>query len=102
MKEYCLYIQNGNAIPYIAQTSKNLNAVKLTLYNIVSLEEERKRPYFVDNDFFDNKNILVSNSKYLCIKVRDVSEWNKYSEEEEKEEIQNDYSNIRYFSNYLK
>ena len=102
MKEYSLFIQNGNAIPYILKTSNSINDIKLALYNIVSLEEERRRPYFVDNDFFQNKHSLVSNSKYLCIRVRDVSEWNKYSEEEEKE-IKNNYSNnIRYFSNYLK
>lgn len=101
MKEYSLYIQNGNGIPYILKTSNNINDIKLALYNIVNLEEERRRPYFVDNDFFQNKYGLVSNAKYLCIQVRDVSKWNKYSEEEK--EIKNNYSNnIRYFVNYLK
>ena len=68
MKEYCLFIQNGNSLPYILRTYNNINDAKVALYNIISLEEERRRPFFVDNDFYDNKCSLVSNTKYLCIK----------------------------------
>ena len=99
MKEYCLFIQNGNSLPYILRTYNNINDAKVALYNIISLEEERRRPFFVDNDFYDNKCSLVSNTKYLCIKVREVSDWDKYSEEE----IENvRLNNIRYFVNYKK
>ena len=51
---------------------------------MVSLEEERGRPYFVDNDFFDNKYNFSTKLKYFCLKVRDVTEFKPYSEEEEK------------------
>ena len=52
MKEYCIYcIWNGGR-PFILDTFKTLDSAKLKLYDMVSLEEERERPYYVDNDFF--------------------------------------------------
>ena len=55
MKEYCIYIRNGGGMPYILNTFKDLNTAKIKLYEMISLEIERNRPYFVDNDFYDNK-----------------------------------------------
>lgn len=97
MKEYCLYIRNGNGKPYTIETSLSIEKVKTTLYSITQLEEERQRPYFVDNDFFDNKYSLSFKQKYLCIKERDVTDWVNYSEEKTNS---NNKSNILYFSDY--
>jgi len=58
----------------------NIDSAKTMLYQMIQLEEERRRPYFVDNDFYKNKYGLVSNVKYMRIKVREVSEWDTYSE----------------------
>lgn len=45
----------------------------------------RQRPYFVDNDFFKNThNANSTRLRYFCIKEREVTEWEKYSEEKEK------------------
>ena len=48
MKEYCIYCQISSGKPFIL-------VAKIALYNMVSLEEERGRTYYVDNDFFKNK-----------------------------------------------
>lgn len=99
MKEYCIYcIWNGGQ-PFILDTFKSLETAKFRLYDMISLEEERNRPYFVDNDFFDNKYNYVVRSKYFCIKERKVTEWEKYSEEETKIENKN---KIFYINNYKK
>jgi len=98
MKEYCIYcIWNGGQ-PFILDTFKNLNSAKLKLSEMISLEEERVRPYYVDNDFFINKYSHIGRLKYFCIKERTVSEWEKYSEE--KANIEN--SKIIYLNNYKK
>lgn len=64
---------------------------------MISLEEERHRPYYVDNDFFENKYSHISNLKYICLQVREVSEWSKYSEEKA---VQNNLDKILYLSNF--
>lgn len=43
------------AISLLLETFDNIDVAKISLYNIVSLEEERGRTYYVDNDFFNNK-----------------------------------------------
>lgn len=74
----------------------NINSAKAMLYEMIQLEEERRRPYFVDNDFYKNKHGLVSNVKYMRIKVREVSEWSTYSELED----DNTNNNIVYLKDY--
>ena len=75
----------------------NILSAKQQLYEMIQLEEERGRHYFVDNDFFDNKYPNNLNLKYYCIKVRDVSEFSKYSEEEH---LTKEKNKIVYFQNY--
>ncbi len=53
---------------------------------MIQLEEERQRPYFVDNDFYKNKYSMAGKLKYFCIKVREVTEWENYTEEKVKNE----------------
>lgn len=80
MKEYGIYIKQGSGRPYMIHFFNNLESAKFKVYEIILSEEERGRPYFVDNDYFDNKYSLVGNLKYICIKERDVSNWSNYSE----------------------
>lgn len=79
MKEYSIYIRQGEGTPYIIGTYKDIFSVKTALYDMVSLEEERQRPYFVDNDFFNNQYNIQTKLKYFKIIVRDVTDWEKYS-----------------------
>ena len=48
MKEYCIYVRQGNASPYIVSSYKNLDSAKLALYNMIAFEEKYQRPYYVD------------------------------------------------------
>ena len=80
MKEYTIYARQGNSKPYTIGTYKTIASAKLKLYDIISLEIERKRPFFVDNDFFENKYALGSELFYISILERDVKEWRKFSE----------------------
>lgn len=80
MKEYTIYIRNGFASPYITRIYKSFDEALKHLYTILSVEEDRSRPYYVDNNFFNNKYNQSEKIKYYCIKCRDVSDWEKYSE----------------------
>ena len=64
-KEYSIYIRNGQGTPYILDIYNNLDSAKLKLYDMIQLEETRERPYYVDNDFFDNKYNIAVRLKYF-------------------------------------
>lgn len=99
MKEYCIYcIWNGGE-PFIQGIYKTLDSAKASLSDMISLEEERGRLYYVDNDFFNNKHSYVGRLKYFCIKERNVTEWEKYSKD--KDDIENN-NKIIYITNYKK
>lgn len=95
MKEYGIYIRHGEGKPYMLQIFNDIDLAKIKLFDMISLEEQRNRPYFVDNDFYDNKYNISIKLKYFCIKEREVTEWEKYSEEKEIEQ-----NNIIYFNNF--
>lgn len=97
MKEYGIYTICNGGTPYMIHIFNNITDTKLKLYDMISLEEERGRPYFVDNDFFNNKYSYCVNLKYFSIKERDVSEFRKYSE---KGNIEKENSKIIYFQNF--
>lgn len=80
MVEYCIYIQRGSCTPYTVGTYKSIYDAKYALNNMLDLYKIRRKLYFVDNDFFDNEFSNLSCSDYYCIKERQVSEWKKYSE----------------------
>lgn len=92
---YCIY--NGGK-PFILNTYDNLQIAKIRLYDMISLEKERNRPYYVYNDFYTNEYPSTIHGKFFCIKQREVSEWTVYSENE-----QNNISeNIIYLKNFIK
>ena len=99
MKEYGIYTICKGGTPYMIHFFTDITSAKLKLYDMISLEEERRRPYFVDNDFYDNKYAYCSNLKYFCIKEREVSEFTKYSEEESQNKENN---KIIFFQNFQK
>ena len=78
IKEYAILCINKGGKPYYLQPYYTLEDAKTSLYEIVDLEIKRNRVYYVDNDFF--KNVFpanIQNSKYLCIKEREVTSWEK-------------------------
>lgn len=96
IKEYTiLCIYNGGK-PFYLSTYSSFNEAMLKLYDIIDLEKQRNRAYYVDNDFFENifpPNL--QNLKYFSIKEREVSDWVKYSENKKKK------NNIIYFNKKL-
>ncbi len=97
IKEYGIYIRQGSGKPYMIHIFNNIYSAKQKLYEMILLEEERQRPYFVDNDFYKNKYNTTIKLKYFCIKEREVTDWQKYS----KDNISNDKNNnILYLNNY--
>lgn len=82
MKEYSIYCIYYGAKPFYLSTFNSFIEAKLKLYDIIDLEIQRNRPYYVDNDFFDNIfSPTLNNIKYFCIKERNVSSWKKTVEE---------------------
>lgn len=60
---------------------------------MINLEIERNRAYYVDNDFFNNTYPYnLDHSKYFCIKERNVTDWKKTTEINQKK------NNIIYFN----
>lgn len=99
MKQYGIYIRCKSGVPYMIHFYDNITSAKLKLYDMVSSDEERGRQYYVDNDFFNNKYPFSNSLRYYCIKVRDVSDFEVYSEEKAKEE---DSKKIVYLFNNFK
>lgn len=56
MKEYAIYIRQGEGMPYIVSTYNNLFDVKEALYNMISLEEKENSNLIYFKDF---KNVLT-------------------------------------------
>ena len=66
-KEFCIYIRNGRGSPYNISPYHNFEDALVALNNMVSLEIERGRFFYVDNDFYDNKYPPNMYGKYFCI-----------------------------------
>lgn len=97
MKEYGIYIRCNGGTPYMIHFFNNILSAKQKLFEMIQVDENRGRPYFVDNDFFNNKYPCNYNIKYYCIKEREVSEFSVYSEEKYNSKEKN---KIIYFQNY--
>lgn len=93
MKEYCIFERIGEGCPFYLQSYSNFNQAKQALMNIISDYDYKRKIYYIDNDFFENKYPLGINKQiYFQIQERDVTEWVKA------EEFQKTYSNnIIYF-----
>ena len=98
MQEYTIKIKCNGGTPYFLYNYKSFNECYAHLIDMIILEEERGRPYFVDNNFFNNKYKNCTNLKYFKILVRDVSEWFDYDENNSK----NEKNNIIYFNKFQK
>ena len=83
-------------MPFILQSYNDIYSAKESLYIMLKDLEKRRRPYFVDNDFFHNKFPYLVNFEYFCIQVREVTEWEKFSEKS----LSMKKNNILYFDNF--
>lgn len=101
--EYCIWIMCNGGKPYYISTYEHLQLAKIDLYNMVELEKKRNRPYYVHNDFYENEYPETLNCKIFCIKQREISDWEIYSEEKEKQrELENTKdNNLILFEKYI-
>lgn len=90
----------GSGKPFYLDTFTNIENAKLKLIDIISLEKERGRPYYVNNDFFKNEYTQNVKCKYFCIKERNVTDWVCYSEFSNKRE--KSLNNLIFFNKYYK
>ena len=80
MKEYTILIQNGNAKPFTLHTFNDFELCYCKLLEMINTDKVRKE-YYVLNDFYKNEYVpFLNNITKYTIKVRDVSEWEIYSE----------------------
>lgn len=83
MKEYSILIICNGGYPYILGSYETFSSAKTALMNMISDFDYRKKIYYIDNDFFDNKYPAgLPNSRYYQIQEREVTEWKKYEEYE--------------------
>ena len=88
-KEYTIYCMYGKGKPFFLSIYKTFFEAQAKLYEIIQLDEERHRIYYVDNNFFENKYKLGMQSNYYSIVERKVSEWEKYTAVNSKEKMRN-------------
>jgi len=74
--------------------------IKLIYIIWFELKKKRNRPYYVDNDFYENEYPAALNCKIFCIKRREISDWEIYSEEKQRE-LENTKDNVILFKNYI-
>ena len=55
MKEYTIFVTCKGGKPYSLLTYNNFYDAKLKLFDMINLERERNRPYYVFNDFYENE-----------------------------------------------
>jgi len=96
--EYTIFCIFNGGKPFSLRSYNSLESAKFDLYNMVSLEKERNRPYYVHNDFYENEYPSSISGKFFCIKKRQVTEWEIYSEQKENKCALN---NIYYFNNFV-
>ena len=77
-KEYCIYCKYNGGTPFILRTFKTFEAARIKLMEMIEIEEERNRPYFVENNFFINKYVGNIPGKHFAIKERNISGWSLY------------------------
>jgi len=64
----------GVGTPYTIGTYNSFGEAFIALNNMLGLEQERGRFYYVDNDFYNNKYPPNMYGKYFCIMERNVTE----------------------------
>ncbi|MBE5821000.1 MAG: hypothetical protein E7311_00225 [Clostridiales bacterium] len=104
MKEYCVFVLlNRTNEPMILKGYNNIDSAKTRLYQYIRNWQDNSWPYYVDNDFYNNEypNIDCKNFAYFCIKERDVTKWEKYSNVNIKYEDNHENNNKCKIINFL-
>lgn len=82
--EYSILRRIGGGAPYIGLTYNSLQeAINILEKNFIYEDIKKKRIYFVDNNFYNNKYeclIGISNFNYYKIVARKITDWVGYEE----------------------
>ena len=80
MQEYTILIQKGKGHPYTLYTYNDFDVCYAKLLDMINTPKVNME-YYVLNDFYKNEYIpFIDNITKYTIKVRNVSEWETYSE----------------------
>ena len=95
MKEYTIIIQHGKGKPFSLHTFNNFDLCYCKLLEMINTPKVNME-YYVLNDFFKNEYTpFVDNITKYTIKVRNVSEWETYSQ------IKHSYNQERNLNNVI-
>ena len=79
MKEYTIIIQHGKAKPFSLHTFNDFDACYFKLLDMINTPKTNMQ-YYVLNDFYNNEYPpFIDNITKYIVKVRNVSEWEIYS-----------------------
>lgn len=94
MKEYTIIVQYGSGKPFQLYTYNSFESCYCALLSIINTNRSKKE-YYVINDFYKNEYtpFLKDITKYT-IKVRDVTEWEIYSNNMKKIQSQEKIINL--------
>ena len=96
MKEYAIYCICNNGKPYFVKPYDNFFEARQSLGFMIEGCKKNRKPYYVDNDFFENEfPYMVDSGMYYSIYEREVTEWEKVFTETKKK------NNIINFNNYI-
>lgn len=73
--EYCLYVKNGNACPYIARTFTDMFAIYQFIDEIEKKHNRYNRVFYIDNEFYKNRYSLNIEGIYYKFLKRKVNDW---------------------------
>ena len=74
--EYCLYVRNGSACPYIMpRTFTDEWEAKNYAYEIEKRHNRFNRIFYIDNDFYNNRYSPNVEGIYYKFLRREVNDW---------------------------
>jgi hypothetical protein len=90
--EYVLYVRQGQACPFLLNDHRPYTDLEQVIEKIHDIEKDHakrvEKNFYIDNDFYDNKQILLSSGVYYKFLRRKVADWESFTtNEEEKDNI---------------
>lgn len=73
--EYCLYVRNCSACPYIARTFTDIYDVYRFVEEIEKKHNRYNRVFYIDNDFYQNKYSPNVEGIYYKFLKRRINDW---------------------------
>ena len=103
MKEYSIFIRNGKGCPFRQEPYYTFEEAKQALLIMISDFDYRRKLYYIDNDFFNNKFPPMESGMYYQIQERNVEKWINVDEnsKDAKNKTNDKKQNILNFCDYF-